>query len=794
MENEKNYGTGTTQHSDQLSATMTEDKHQIRKQHGLMGYFYGDKDFKNLLLIRGNSLVNEDIHSHSIKTARFKASQQIQSVRWQGFIQPKEDGDYFFSAGKHEQVMIQVDQTIVVDTLGREHEVKLQKGCLYKVIVEYQVNSDVKDAFTLLWGTEEKKMVVPHEVLYAPSLAQKDIPTVTGSLHKLKSVVADFIREETDTDGDNIPDSWEYEGYTVVDGDFGVKDLVKWDDDVHAPPLIKYKTSPSKWSTSDDPYSDYEKVTGIQMDTRVIKEAHHPLVAAYPDVHISMEKYLVIPNTNFQSGEGGSSSKQVTRGTSNTVSNTESWGVTVEASASLLDFGGSVSTSYESSTTTSVTNEYSESDSTTRDWNEVLGINNAEAGKILPNVRYVNTGTAPVFNVKPQFTLHFPKTPNGDAISLISSLVGETHRGLEVLPGSTYPTQSKPPLAFDKPTHFGESLLLDQENVSRLQEGDQLKLDTLGFDAKVVLIDSQGQDYTSSQDWTSVISKIKTNTTEITFTMIGGPAVRRNIAAPGTTPVEQSVPEMTFKEALVIGFGAEQRNNKIYINDREISSDKVDLIVDVATENEMKRQGVSSVFDVKLRAGMHIEMIEKVRTRIFPDKNGEAYFEFLIPSGVPKTANYELYMNGSKKGSIEYATGSNRWNGHAANYGITNNEAINEKNIFELKVEGFTIATFHGLNFYHRVLLWGKYMDGDTLRVSSIIFFQYPSKKVRYQLRINDNTWAPILPDSAITDSNGVRTVIFKPSSGNVADSNKIEVFAVDEFDDDIKVRIAQNR
>lgn len=793
MTNQKNIDKGNINHSDQLIATITDDKHRIRKQHGLMGYFYGDKDFKNLLLIRGNSLVNEDIHSNNIKTSRFKANQPIKSVRWQGFIQPKEDGNYVFSAGKHDQVMIQVDQTIVVDTLGREHEVKLQKDALYKIIIEYQVHPDEKSAFTLLWGTEEKKTVVPHEVLHAPSLAQKDIPTVTGSLHQLKSVVVDFIREETDSDGDNIPDSWEYEGYTVVDGDFGVKDLVKWDDDVHAPPLIKYRTSPRKWSTSDDPYSDYEKVTGIQMDSRVIKEAHHPLVAAYPDMHISMEKYLVIPNTNFQSGEGGSSSKQVTRGTSNTVSNTESWGATVEVNASLLDFGGSVSTSYESSTTTSVTNEHSESDSTTRDWNEVLGINNAEAGKILPNVRYVNTGTAPVFNVKPQFTLHFPKTPNGDAISLISSLVGEAHKGLEVLPGSTYPSQAKPPLAFDKPTHFGESLLLDQGNVSRLQEGDQLKLDTLGVDAKVVLIDSQGQDYTSSQDWTNVISKIKANTAEITFTMIGGPAVRRNIAAPGTTPVEQTVPEMTFKEALVIGFGAEQRNNKIYINNREISSDKVDLIVDVATENEMKRQGVSSVFDVKLRAGMHIEMIEKVSTRTYLTEDIEIVFEFLMPSGVPKTAKYELYMNGKKKGGVEIDTGRTLWLGDVAFYGVTYSEVINAKNIFELKVEGFTIATFHGLNFHHKVKKWEKYMNGGILLVSAVLFDEFPSHKVRYQLLYEGRYWRPMISDSDISDSNGVRRVKIG-TGGDPYDNTKIQVFAVDEFDDDKKMLIAQNR
>lgn len=732
MENEKKVQTGTVDSSVQLGAIMTDDKNIVRKQNGLMGSFYGEKDFKNLLLIRGNSCVNEQINSYEIKKNRMKESKKIQSVRWQGFIQPKESGVYTFSTGKHDQVMIQVDNCIVVDTIGRETEIKLQKENLYRIIVEYQVNPDVKDAFTLLWTTEEKKEVVPHEALYAPSLAQKDQPTVIGSLHQLNYPIDDFIREEKDTDGDNIPDSWEFEGYTVVDGEFGVKDLVKWDDELHegvvdkdGNPLVKYVSSPMKWSTSDDPYSDYEKVTGIQMDTRVTKEAQHPLVAAYPVVHIDMEKYLLIPNTNFQTGEGGSSSKQVTRGTSSTVSNTESWGATVTVNASLLDFGGSVSASYESSTTTSTTKDESVSDSTTKDWNEVLGVNNAEAGKILPNVRYVNTGTAPVFNVKPAFTLHFPKTSNGDAVSLISSLVGETHKGLEVLPGTSYPEEKKPPLAFDKPTHFGDSLMLDQGNVSRLQKNDMLKLETNGIDSKVVLIDKYGQDYTSSQDWTPIISKIKANTAEIVFSTIGGTLIKRNVAARGTTPVEQTVPEMTFKEALKLGYGAIEKNGKISINDWEITNSTVNLIVDKETEAEMKKQGAKSVFDVTLRAKMHFEMTEKVNVQVF-SKTDLPYLDIQSTYGITETANFEMYMNGQKKGEHgPFIKGQKSWQVSAIYFGLNSTDPFHENNNFELKVKGRTVAAFTGLPFLeyvktkHKFYVWNTilgYFTGFTFR------------------------------------------------------------------------------
>ncbi|MGQ3740358.1 binary toxin-like calcium binding domain-containing protein [Bacillus sp. Fil] len=635
------------------------------KQNGLLGSFYGNKDFKDLVMLRGNSGVNEKKTPAEIIKILPKEKQNIQSVRWQGYIKPKKDGTYTFSTGKHKQVMIQVDNQIVLDDTAKKQEVKLKKDKLYKIIVEHQVNPEIKDPFTLMWSrNKNKKEVVSRDILYAPSFSQEDQETVHEGLYQSKQAVNKFIKEaESDRDSDNIPDSWEFEGYTMVDGENGLKDLVKWDDKIHQD-LVKYKTSPAKWSTSDDPYSDYEKVTGLQMDTRVTKEAYHPLVAAYPDVHINMEKYLVIPNTNFQSGEGGSSSKQVTRGTSNTVSNTESWGATVTANASLLDFGGSVSASYESSTTNSVTKDESVSDSTSEDWNTVLGINTSEAGKILPNVRYGNTGTAPVFKVKPQFTLHFPKTANGDEISLISSLVGETHKGLEVLPGRTFPDQSKPPLAFDKPTHFGESLMLDQGNVHRLQNGDMLKMDTSGFDSNVVLIDTQGQDYESSQEWTNVISKIKANTAEIVNTTAIGEVTKRNVAAPGTTPVEQTVPEMTFKEALKLSHGAVERNGKLYIGDNEISKDTTNLIVDQSTEREMKKQGVNSIFDVILKAGMHIEMQSKLGIHVFSKWGFDGPLYSVTFSNVPiPKVRYQLEIDGKLtdiKSDVSYDSNGER--------------------------------------------------------------------------------------------------------------------------------------
>lgn len=260
----------------------------------------------------------------------------------------------------------------------------------------------------------------------------------------------------------------------------------------------------------------------------------------------------------------------------------------------------------------------------------------------------MNTGTAPVFKVKPQFTLHFPKTEIGDAISLISSLVGETHKGLEVLPGSTYPEKSKPPLAFDKPTHFGDSMFLDQGNVSRLQKNDMLKLETNGIESKVVLIDTQGQDYESNIEWTNVISKIKANTAEIVFTTATGEVTKRNVAARGTTPVEKTVPEMTFKEALKLSHGAVEKNGKLYIGDNEVSKDITSLIVDQSTEREIKNQGVNSIFDVKLKSGMHFEMQSKMGIHVFSSwgiDGNEIYSVDFSNIPIPKV-RYQLEVNG----------------------------------------------------------------------------------------------------------------------------------------------------
>ncbi|ALZ64487.1 Protective antigen precursor (plasmid) [Bacillus cereus] len=74
----------------------------------------------------------------------------------------------------------------------------------------------------------------------------------------------------------------------------GKTTYIPWIDSIHNNKKRigqKYFSSPMKWSTASDPYSDFQKVTGM-IDKQVKREARNPLVAAYPIVNVDMEQIV----------------------------------------------------------------------------------------------------------------------------------------------------------------------------------------------------------------------------------------------------------------------------------------------------------------------------------------------------------------------------------------------------------------------------------------------------------------------------------------------------------------------
>ncbi len=426
---------------------------------------------------------------------------------------------------------------------------------------------------------------------------------------------ADWEDDPLDTDRDGIENEWELTGYTVEQfPSTGEIAVVEWDDAKHdgaadpwGRPYERYVSSPLKASTNDDPWSDLQKVTHVQLDPGIAPEARHPLVSAAPEVEIDMTRFRLIPDTQWSDSRGGENVRGVSQTSSTSTSRSDTVGGEVSCSASLLDFGCSVSANYSSSSSRTAGYEESSSNSSSAQWNSMLSGANASAAILLPNVFYHNVGTAPLTDAYPLFTVKL-----GDE-SLTSATSNAANRLASARPGEAYP-RGGTALAFEKVNDFGTLLKVDGDAYKRLQEyastKEELKLVTTGLDAFVTLIDTTGAPYQSSQKWEDRMTMIRSTNASLIVEKADGGVVKRRIAAPGSSTVERTIPQLTLGDALKLTHGAEHSGGTWRIDGVPITNDRFSFTADAVTSAAIAKQGPRSIFDVQLQAGMNIALKE----------------------------------------------------------------------------------------------------------------------------------------------------------------------------------------
>lgn len=449
---------------------------------------------------------------------------------------------------------------------------------------------------------------------------------LVSPITSLQSKAGDIpIDPKLDTDRDGIPDILEIKGYYVEVAN-GVVSIQSWGPEVDETKYTKYVTSPSKYSTDDDPYSDYEEVTGIGMDERVARDAQHPLVAAYPDINVNVENFTISNATTETSSEGYG--KSVNVGTTKSFSHTDAntWGVGVTATANVNffegpSFGVSVSANYSNTTTDTESFQNSSSSGSNENWSTQISQNNADAANLTVDVRYYNAGTAPIHNVNPTTTFSINNLP------VVSVDAREPQQADEILPGTHYPHSGTAPIAFSSKDDFGSTpIALNKQQLNELQASGSFQIGVPQVKGNIAKFDRYGR-VTYKEEWTSYISLIEQNTAEIILDIEGVGPVKRNIAAINDSiPLEHTKPEITLKEAVKIGFGAVERNGVLYYKNIPLKSTDFLLSMDQSTleyfKHQKEKNGIT-FWQVNLRAGMRIR-IEAIKN--YPNSEIGIYF------------------------------------------------------------------------------------------------------------------------------------------------------------------------
>ncbi|WP_176546873.1 binary toxin-like calcium binding domain-containing protein [Bacillus toyonensis] len=187
--------------------------------------------------------------------------------------------------------------------MGRK--ITLEKDKVYPVRIESRFEKDTNHTVTceLCWTYSDRKEIIPEVCLLSPDFKNTEF-------HPQTSLFGDVANVTGDSDQDGIVDDWEINGYT-----FDGTNVVQWSLDYEGT-YTKYISNPKQSSTVGDPYTDLEKVTG-NMDRATSLEARNPLIAAYPQVGVSMEKLIISQNSDFTTSQKNSTSS------SKTESNTE---------------------------------------------------------------------------------------------------------------------------------------------------------------------------------------------------------------------------------------------------------------------------------------------------------------------------------------------------------------------------------------------------------------------------------------------------------------------------------------
>ncbi|WP_410491856.1 PA14 domain-containing protein (plasmid) [Bacillus thuringiensis] len=597
------HGNGNTVYADKKTnqiSTKMENQQKEMDRKGLLGYYFKGKDFNNLTMFaptRENTLGYDQQTASALLD---KQQQNYQSIRWVGQIQSKETGDFTFQLSEDEHAMIELNGKVISNKGKEKQVVHLEKGQLVPIKIEYQADKliDVEsESFKNLKLFKVDAQQQSHQIqldeLRNPEFNKKETQeflkkatTTNLSTQKVKSTKD----EDTDTDGDSIPDTWEENGYTIQN-----KIAVKWDDSLASKGYTKFVSNPLESHTVGDPYTDYEKAAKDSPDDSA-EETYNPLVAAFPSVNVSLEKVILSPNENL--------SNSVESHSSSNWSYTNTEGASVEAGIGPKGISFGVSANYQHSET--VGHEWGTSTGNTSQFNT------ASAGYLNANVRYNNVGTGAIYDVKPTTSFVL----NKDTIATITAKSNST--ALSISPGESYPRKGQNGIAITSMDDFNSHpITLNKQQVDQLLSNKPIMLETNQTDGVYMIKDTHGA-IVPGGTWNGVTQQIKAKTASI-IVDDGKRVAEKRVATKNYDRPEDKTPSLTLKEALKLSYPDEiqEIDGLLYYNDKPIYESSVMTYLDENTAKEVKKQindtagkfkDVNHLYDVKLTPKMNFTL------------------------------------------------------------------------------------------------------------------------------------------------------------------------------------------
>lgn len=581
------------------------------KMEGLMGYYFKDKYFSQLEFIAPT--LEGKLNLDKTGLPETCLNKEIAAVRWVGYVTPAETDEYTIFTDTSDCI-IQVDDTLLVNSSLEPARITLEAGKEYKLRIEQQLanSTAVKDyqGVVLSWKTNTAQPEVVSDAYlknpdYSDVSEENDIVPDNNLFAAKKPMTrsavseADTVDDTRDTDRDGIPDSFEINGYTVIN-----MVVTKWSDDLAAQGYKKYVSNPNKARTANDPYTDFEKVSG-RIDPSVSLVARNPMIAAYPIIGVQMEKLVVSKNATITGQEGTSMSKNTTY--SSTNSNTVGASVSAGLSIGLIPtFTMSASASY--SHTWQTTNTVS--DTTGQTFTQGLSLNTGESAYINPNIRYYNSGTAPVYNVSPNTTIVI----GNESIATIQP--NQNQIGSYLNPENYYPHQGLAPLALNTMDQFSSRLIsINYNQLQTIDQGGSIQLSTAQFTGQFAKIDINGNMVTTGNDWGPYLGTIETTTASFTLDMYDNARQVRVVARNANDPTD-TTPTLTVREAAKLAFDIEEKDGTFYYEGMEIpDTSSVSIYIDKNTETQFKKMlngtDNNNYLDCVIAPGMNILVVVK---------------------------------------------------------------------------------------------------------------------------------------------------------------------------------------